>query len=138
MFHPSPPTRRSLTVTVVSRDIATIDNLERYLFRRVWYRAALGLAEASRESLASDCVVLYPDGFSKSEAQRFARRLTFSPTVSLVIIVTAFPARFSLLACTQSASNRLIVLSQPTWPWTLFATIESSLPSPRRKSSRPC
>jgi hypothetical protein len=138
MFRAKPPARRSLTVTVVCRDPSTIQGLEVYLARRVTCCVALALAQASKQSMASDCVVLYPDGFPARSAQRFANRLVDSPTVSLVVIVSAIPAEYQSLGRARSLSNRLIVLSAPAWPWTIFATIESSLPTLRREPSRLC
>ena len=139
MFNAKPATRRSLSVTAVSRDAATIEGLGCYLRRRVAFRAALASEEPSDESLRSDCVVLYPDGLPSRAAQRLARRLIGSPTVSLVIIVTALPvAEYQTLVGSRSSNNRLIFLPTPAWPWTVYATIESSLSGPYRAASRLC
>ena len=139
MFNAKPATRRSLSVTAISHNAATIEGLGRYLRRRVTFRAALASEEPSEESLRSDCVVLYPDGLPARAAQRLARRLIGSPTVSLVIVVTALPAaERQALVGSRSSINRLIFLPLPAWPWTIFATIESSLPSRDRAASRFC
>jgi len=143
MFNAKPATRRSLSVTAISHNAATIEGLGRYLRRRVTFRAALASEEPSEESLRSDCVVLYPDGLPARAAQRLARRLIGSPTVSLVIVVTALPAaeRQALVGSRSYVPlsiNRLIFLPLPAWPWTIFATIESSLPSRDRAASRFC
>jgi len=137
MFKAKPPNRRSLTVTAICRDASTLEALRSYLDRRVSYRAVVALSQATREPMASDCVLLYPDEFPSRSVQRLAKRLISNPTVSLVIIVTASPpSEYQTLDRARGSSNRLIVLSLPVWPWTLFATIESSLPSFRREGAR--
>ena len=125
-------------VTAICNDISTLEGLGGYMNRRVTYRSVLAVSEASKVSMSSDCVVLYPDGFPARAAQRLARDLINCPTVSLVIIVTAWPNEYQALDRTRTANNRLIMLSPPAWPWTLFATIQSSLPSLRREASRLC
>ncbi|HEY0465786.1 MAG TPA: hypothetical protein VGC79_16345 [Polyangiaceae bacterium] len=138
MFRAKPETRRNLTVTAICSDAATLDGLEGYLNRRVSFRCFRAIHRAGKESMAADCVVLYPDGFPPRAVQRLAKNLTSAPTVSLVIIVTARPAEYQALDRARTANSRLIVLSLPAWPWTLFATIQSSLPSLRREASRLC
>jgi hypothetical protein len=138
MFRQRPETRRSLTVTAISSDAATLEGLGGYLNRRVTYRPVFTIREASKASLASDCVVLYPDAFPAREVQNLARRLIGYPTVSLAIIVTARPYEYQALDRGQTATNRLVVLSPPVWPWTLFATIQSSFPILRGEAWRLC
>ena len=89
--------------------------------------------------MRSDCVIFYPDGLPLRSAQRVARRLISSPIVSLVIIATDLPAADrQMLVGSRGASNRLIFLPMPAWPWTVFATIESSLPGRYRAASHLC
>ena len=125
-------------MTAICNDTSTVDGLEGYLKRRVSYHSVLEIGQASQASMASDCVVLYPDGYPARAVRQLARDLINSPTVSLVIIVTARPIEYQALDRARTANSRLIVLSPPAWPWTLFATIQSSLPSLRRESSRMC
>ncbi|HET7544138.1 MAG TPA: hypothetical protein VFK05_29905 [Polyangiaceae bacterium] len=101
------------------------------------YRSVSAIGHLSKALLASDCIVLYPDGFPVRPAQRLAMDLINCPTVSLVIIVTT-QTKYQELNRARTLSNRLIVLSPPAWPWTLFATIQSSLPSLHRETSRLC
>lgn len=138
MFQARRLVRRNLTVTLVCPDADVISGLERYLRYRVSCRVVLALAQASVDPMVSDCVVLYPDGFPVHPVQRFAARLIRSPTVPLVIIVTESPEHFGSIDRGRRENNRLILFSPPAWPWTLFATIESSLPSPRREASQLC
>jgi len=138
MFRAKPETRRSLTVTAICSDAATLEGLGGYLDRRVSYRSILEIGQASEASLATDCVVLYPDGFPTRGVRHLVGRLVSSPTVSLVIVVTARPNEYQSLDRALTANSSLIVLSSPAWPWTLFATIQSSLPSPRARASRLC
>ncbi|HYQ42165.1 MAG TPA: hypothetical protein VER11_09355 [Polyangiaceae bacterium] len=125
-------------MTAIGNDAATLEGLGGYLNRRVAYRSVRALREASAAAMASDCVVLYPDGFPARAVQRLARDLINCPTVSLVILVTAQPDIYQGIDRSRTANNRLIVLQPPAWPWTLFATIQSSLPSLRREVSRLC
>ena len=136
MFKSRSEARRSLTVTAICSDAATLEGLAGYLHRRVAYRAVLTLGRANEESMASDCVLLYPDGFPARPAQRLAKRLISCATVSLVVIVTAQPSEYEVLERDRTTSSRLMVLSPPAWPWTLFAAIESSFPSVHREASR--
>ena len=139
MFNTKPATKRSLSITAISSDAATIEGLGHYLRRRVAFRAAFAPEEPSEETLRSDCVVLYPDGIPARSAQRLARRLISSPTVSLVIIVTGLSAtECQVLVGSRSSINRLIFLPLTIWPWTIFAAIESTLPSLHRSASRFC
>lgn len=138
MFRAKPETRRSLTVTAICNDASILEGLGRYLNRRVSYHSVLEMRQATRASMASDCVVFYPDGFPARAVQRLSRDLVSCPTVSLVIIVSARPNEYQALDRALTASNRVIVLSPPVWPWTLFATIQSSLPSLRCEASRLC
>jgi hypothetical protein len=96
------------------------------------------LEDAFATSAASDAVVFYPDGFATSAVRRFIRRLIGNATLSLVIIVTWHPERFAALDYMPAATNKFIVLSEPAWPWELFATIQSSLPRFRRVDSSTC
>lgn len=139
MFNAKPATMRNLSVTAISSNAATLEGLGSYLRRRVAFRGALTAEEPSEETMRSDCVIFYPDGVAPRAAQRLARRLISSPTVSLVILVTALPlADCEVLVGTRSANNRLIVLPAPAWPWTVFATLESSLPGRYRVASQLC
>jgi len=138
MFKARPENRRSLTVTVICNDASTLEGVGGYLSRRVTYRSVQAIGQANKESMASDCVVLYPDGFPARAVQRLAGHLASCPTVSLVIIATALPTEYQILDRGRTTTNRLIVLSLPAWPWTLFAAIESSLPRIRREASRLC
>ena len=108
MFNAKPATKRSLNVTVIGHDLATIEGLGGYLRRRFAFRAVLASEEPSEEAMRSDCVVLYPDELPRRSAQRLARRLISCPTVSLAIIVTALPAaERRTLVGSRSSSNRL-------------------------------
>ena len=139
MFNAKPAAMRNLSVTGIAMDPGTLEGLGHYLRRRVAYRGVFAADEPSEESMRSDCVVLYPDGLPLRAAQRLARRLISCPTVSLVIIVTALPAaERQTLVGSRSASNCLIFLPIPAWPWTVFATIESSLPGRYRAASQQC
>jgi hypothetical protein len=139
MFNAKPATKRSLNVTVIGHDMATIEGLGGYLRRRVAFRAALASEEPSEQTMRSDCVVLYLDELSRRSAQRLASRLISCPTVSLVIIVTSLSAgECRALVGSRSSSNRLIFLPRPAWPSTVFATIESGLPGRYRAASQLC
>lgn len=139
MFNPKPATMRNLSITAISSDVATLEGLGSYLKRRVAYRGALAAEEPAEETMRSDCVIFYTDGVPPRAAQRLARRLISSPTVSLVILVTALsPKDCEALIGARSTSNRLIVLPAPAWPWTVFATVESSLPGKSRSVAQLC
>ena len=138
MFRLSFPKRRSLTVTVVAEDRSTLDSIGHYLKRHVTFLAVPTLEDAFVKSAASDAIVFYPDGFATVAVRRFVHRLLGHATLSLVIIVTAHPQRFAGLDFLRAATNKFIVLSEPAWPWELFATIHSSLPRFRRMDSSPC
>ena len=138
MFQINVPTRRSLTVMTVADDIPTLEGLERYLHPRVSFLAVPELDGAVAGLAASDAVVLYPDGFAVRAVERFVRRLICDTTLSLVIVVTAQVDRFRALSQSRATASRFIVLSQPVWPWELFATIQASLPYPRREDARSC
>jgi hypothetical protein len=138
MFRISLPKCRSLTVTAVANDLATLEGLGVYLTRRVSFRAVDGLTQAFVLSAASDVVLFYPDGFPTGVVQKFARRLLGNATLSLVILATRRPDAFLPLASSRAFAHKVIVLPAPAWPWELFATIHSSLPAFRRSAQRLC
>lgn len=138
MFQLSLPQRRSLTISAVADDLATLEGLQRYLQPRVSFRAVPALKKAFASLAASDAVVFYPDGFSTRGVQRFVRQLLDNATVAVVIIVTACPEQFRGLSDASATADRFIVLSRPAWPWELFATIQATLPRPRREDAHPC
>jgi hypothetical protein len=115
-----------------------VDGLARYLNPRGTFRAVLALPKAARNAMASDAVILYPDDFAAAGVLDLAVRLLNRKSVSLLIIVTANPARFRALERSRQATSKLVVLSKPAWPWTLLATIESTLQHARREGSRSC
>ncbi len=137
MFRPNPPVRRSLTVTAIADDLATLESLEQYLRPRVTVRIVPQLAGALANVAASDAVVFYPDGFGSRNVRAFVRQLLDHSALSLVIAVTADPNRFRAMIPRASATNRFIVLAKPAWPWELLRTIQATLPCVRREIS-PC
>jgi hypothetical protein len=136
MFHLKFPKRRSVTITAVAEDVDTLESLAHYLRRRVSFNSARDLDHAFTTSAASDVVLFYPDGFSVPEVYEFALRVLGNTTLSLVVVVTGHPERFNVLLQASVMVNRLIVLAKPAWPWELFATIQSGLPSFGRQSVR--
>jgi hypothetical protein len=138
MFRLASSNRRSITVMLVSQDLSTIDRTERYMRRRVSFRAVWALDEALTKAAASDAVVFYPDGFPPRAVRTFVQRLAASATLSLVIVVTRHPEQFRDLEHPNAMANRAIVLSEPAWPWEIYATIHSSLPGFSRSGSGPC
>jgi hypothetical protein len=138
MFRLSARKRRSLTVTGIASDAATLEGLGHYLGQWFWFNAARDLEAGFVASAASDAVVFYPDGFAPAKHPGFVRRLIGNATLSLVIVVTEHPERFRALARSRVASDKFIVLSQPIWPWDLLATLQASLPGFRKQVSRMC
>jgi len=138
MFRLSFPKRRSLTLTVVAEDRSILHSIGHYLNRHVTCFAVPTLEDAFTMSAASDAIVFYPDGFATAAVRRFIQRLIGNATLSLVIIVTWHKERFAALDYMPAATNNFIVLSEPAWPWELFATIQSSLPRFRGVDSSVC
>lgn len=138
MFRLNLSTRRSLTVTTVADDMTTLESLGRYLQRRVSFRAAPDLETAFASLAASDAVVFYPDGYAQRGVQSFVSRLISNTTLSLVIVVTKDPERFRALSQSRTTASQFIVLSQPAWPWELFATIAAGFPYVQHEDARSC
>jgi hypothetical protein len=138
MFRLSATKRRSLTVATVADDLSTLESVGRYLHERVSFRAVPTLEGAFETLAVSDVVVFYPDGFSLRAVQLFVRRLVGHATLPLVIVVTAEPDRFQPLSRSRRTADRFVVFAMPAWPWELFATIQASLPGPKRGDPGPC
>jgi hypothetical protein len=138
MFQVPPSRRRSLSVTVVRSEPQVADGLADYLKRRVSCRVLLALPSAKKGPLTSDVVVIYPDGFKAAQAARVVKRLVGNPTVCLIIVVTAAVERYRVFESVRGASSRLLVLQEPVWPWTIFATIQSGVPKLRQAAANLC
>lgn len=114
---PSPPR----TVTIVSANRETLDELKAYLERAgLRARALPRMAVRSLEHPQRSVLVVFPDEFSIDEVLVEIACVGREHPHVLSLIVTRQPLRFGTVA-----SETVTVLPKPAWGWTILEAIQA-------------
>jgi hypothetical protein len=115
-----------LHVTIVSKNVQTIDGLEEFL-RRAGV-SARGIRSIEAEATpAAAAYVIFPDDFRFEEVVEGLRRLRREQPRAIAVLVTSAPQRFAQLP--DDGDGAAVVLPKPAWGWTILDSIRSRFPA---------